>query len=99
MVWASLLGKPLEVVRRRPHRTLAIVRVDQDASHIRATHLPVLAIIVDGHGCGPLRALFAPHATAFDALLGTVSGDVGRCLLVTTWGCLHASLSRAKHDC
>jgi hypothetical protein len=41
-------------------------------------------------GCGPLTALLAPLFAAFDALLGAVGGDVGRCLHVTTWGHLTA---------
>jgi hypothetical protein len=35
-----------------------------------------VAVFIDGHGPSSLRALFAPLATAFDALLGTVSDDI-----------------------
>jgi hypothetical protein len=43
------------------------------------------------------KALFAPLVAAFDALLGVVSGDVRRCLLIATWCCLPSSLCREKH--
>jgi hypothetical protein len=89
VVWAGLLEKPLEVVHRRPHRMLAVARIDRDESYTGATRLPVRVIVADGHGCGPLEVLFSPLATAF---------DVGRRLLVTARGRLLASLCRAKHD-
>jgi hypothetical protein len=53
---------------------------------------------VVGHGRDPLKALLAPLFVAFDVILGFMGDGGGRCLLVTTWGCLLASLSRAKHD-
>jgi hypothetical protein len=37
-------------------------------------------------------ALLAPLPTAFDTVLGTVSGIIGRCLLVTAWGHLPTHL-------
>jgi hypothetical protein len=83
VVWAGLLEKPLKVVRRWPHRTLAAACIGRDASHTRASRLTVVAVIADGHGRGPLRALFVPLDAAFDTLLGVVSGDVRRCLLIT----------------
>jgi hypothetical protein len=57
-----------------------------------------VAVIADGCGHGPLKALLAPLAATFDALVGVVSGDVGRHLLATAWGRLPASLCRVKHD-
>jgi hypothetical protein len=50
-----------------------------------------------GRGCGPLKALLAPHVAIFDALLGTTSGDVRRCLLVTAQCRLPACLSGVEH--
>jgi hypothetical protein len=90
------LEKPLEVVRRWPHWILAAVHIGRDASHTKATHLPITAVVVGARG--PLKALLAPLATAFDALLGVVSGNIRWCLLVATRGCLPTSLCRAKHD-
>jgi hypothetical protein len=52
-----------------------------------------------GHGHSPLKALLAPVVAAFDALLGKMGGDVGRCLLVAARGCLPAFLCGVKHDC
>jgi hypothetical protein len=57
MVSAGLLKQPLDVARRRPCRTFAAARVDRDVSHIGPARLPVVAIITDGCGCGPLKAL------------------------------------------
>jgi hypothetical protein len=70
----------------------------QAVSHAGAAHFPIVAIITTGRGRSPMKALLAPLVAAFDALLGTVGGDIGRCLLVATRGHLHASLCRAKHD-
>jgi hypothetical protein len=95
VVWTGLLKKPREVIHRRPCRTLLTVCIGRDASHTGAD-LPVAAIIVDGRG--PLKALPMPLATAFDALLCAVSGDVEQRLLVATRGHLPTSLCRAKHD-
>jgi hypothetical protein len=98
VVWVGLLEKPIEVVRRWPHRTLVATRSGRDAPHVGATHLLVVAIIAVGHGHSPLKALFAPLVAAFDALLGAVSGDIRRRLLVAARCHLPASLCRAKHD-
>jgi hypothetical protein len=43
--------------------------------------------------------MFAPLVAAFDALLGIVSGDIGRCLFVVVLCRLYASLCRMKHGC
>jgi hypothetical protein len=99
MVLTGLIEKPLEVVHRRPHRTLALARAGQNASHAGAACPPAVAIVAAGHGHSLLKALLAPLVAAFDALLGAVCGDVGRCLLVAAWCCLTASLCRVKHDC
>jgi hypothetical protein len=81
VVWAGLLEKPLEVLHRRPRRAVVTACGSQDAPHTRATHL----------------ATFVPLVATFDALMGAVSGDVRRCLRVTTRCHLPASLCRAKH--
>jgi hypothetical protein len=73
------------------------MRGGQDASHVRATRLSTVAVVMAGLGHSPLKAMFAPLVPAFDALLGTVSGDIGWRLLVTPWCLLPASLCRAKH--
>jgi hypothetical protein len=56
-----------------------------------------MEVIVAGRGRGPLKALFAPLVAAFDALLGAVSGNIRRCLLVLARCCLPTSLCRVKH--
>jgi hypothetical protein len=60
-------------------------------ARVRAAYLPVVAIVVLGHSCGPLRVLLSPLLAA---LLGVVDGNVGRCLLAAAWGHLPASLGR-----
>jgi hypothetical protein len=75
----------------------------REASHFGTARFPVAAIIVAGpitagRGHGPWRALPAPVVVAFDALFGTMSGDVGRCLPVTAQGHLPAQLYGAEHD-
>jgi hypothetical protein len=99
VVWAGLLEKPLEVVHRRPCRTLVSVHGGRDVPHAEAAHLPVVAVIVASHRHSPLKALFAPLVATFDALLSAMSGDVERCLLVATRCHLPASQCRAKHGC
>jgi hypothetical protein len=99
VVWAGLLKKPLEAVRRSPRWALLTASGSRDASHTGATRLPVLSVIVVGCGSGPLRALLEPLIAAFDSLLGVVSGDIRRHLLVMAQGHLPASLCWVKHDC
>jgi hypothetical protein len=89
--------KPLKVVYRRPRRTLVIVCGGQDVHCTGAAHLPVVAIITAGHGHSPLKVLFMPLVAAFDALLGAVSGYIGRCFLDAARCQLPASSCRAKH--
>jgi hypothetical protein len=84
------------VVCGRPHQTLAAASGGWDPSHTGAAHLPVVVVVVVGRGHGPLKVLLARLVATFDALLGAVSGDVGRCLPVTTRGGLPASLCRAN---
>jgi hypothetical protein len=67
---------------------LAVACDGRDAPHIGVARLPTVAIVMVSHGCSPLKALFAPLVAAFDALLSTVSSDVGRHLLITSW-CHH----------
>jgi hypothetical protein len=57
MVWAGFLDERLEVVRRRPHLTLVAMHCSRHASRAGAAHLPVVAVIMVGRGCGLLRAL------------------------------------------
>jgi hypothetical protein len=97
VVWICLLKKPLEVVCRQPHRTLIVMRGSRDAPHVETACLPVVAIITASRGCSPLKALFAPLVATFDALLGVVSCDVRRRLLVAAWCHLPASLCMVKH--
>jgi hypothetical protein len=69
----------------------------RDAPHTRATRLLVMAIIATGCGHSPFKALFAPLVATVYTLLGTVSSDVRRCLLVTAQCDLPASLCKAKY--
>jgi hypothetical protein len=78
---------------------LATTCIDRNVSYTGATHLPVVAVVADGHGRRPLKAQLAPLAVTFDSFLGIVSGNVGRGLLVVAWDRLPASLHWAKHDC
>jgi hypothetical protein len=93
VVWAGLFEKPLEVVCRQPRLSLVAVCDGQGAFPARAACLTIIAI---GHG--PLKALLAPLSAAFDALLGVMGGNVRRCLPVTSWGRIPASLGMAKYD-
>jgi hypothetical protein len=77
VVWVGLLEKPLDVVRRWPHRKLATVHGGRDTPRVRASRLLAVAIVVAGHAHSPLKAMFAPLIATFDTLLGAVSGDVG----------------------
>jgi hypothetical protein len=56
-----------------------------------------MADITTGRGRSPLKALFTSLVATFDTLLGAMSGDARRCLLITTWCRLPASLCWAKH--
>jgi hypothetical protein len=67
-------------------------------SHAGATHLAIVALIMAGRGCSPLKALFVPLFAAFDALLGALGGDIRQCLLVAARGHLPASRCGAKRD-
>jgi hypothetical protein len=96
VVRPCFLEEPPKVVRRRPHLMLVAMCGGQDSSHDR---VPRLVIVVIGRSRGPLKALLVSLSATFDALLGAVCGCIRRCLLVTAWGHLHASLGRAKHDC
>jgi hypothetical protein len=86
------------VVYRRPHWTLLTARGGRDASYVGATHFLVTAITMASCGHGPLRALLALLITAPDALLGAVSCDIRRCLLVAAWDHLPDCLCGAGHD-
>jgi hypothetical protein len=90
LVWVRLLKAPLEVIHRRPHRALVTACSGQDVSHAGAARFPVTAVVKASRGCGPLRQLLASLVATLDALLGAVSGGIGRCLLVTDSGHLIA---------
>jgi hypothetical protein len=98
VVRASYLKESLEVVCRWPRLTLVAVCGSCDTPRVGATCLPVVAIIVVGHGRGPLRMLVAPLLAALSAILGTVDGNIERCLLAATWGRLPASLGGMMCD-
>jgi hypothetical protein len=66
--------------------------------HTGASRLPVVAVIVVGHGCGPWKALLVPLFATMDALPAAVDGDIRRHSLAATRGHLPASLGRPKHD-
>jgi hypothetical protein len=68
------------------------------APHAGFARVPVAGVIMTGHGYSPLKTLLAPLVAAFDAFLGVVSGDVGRCPLIAARCRLPASWWRAKHD-
>jgi hypothetical protein len=95
VIWAGFLKEPLEVVRRWPRLSLVTVSGSRDASHARAARLPVITDVRAGRSHGPLRALLASF---FAALLSTVYGDVGGCLLAIARGHLLASPGLAKHN-
>jgi hypothetical protein len=80
------------VSRGWPHRALITASGSQDASHTRATCVPVVVIIEAGRGRGPMKVLLVPLVAAFDAVLGIVSSDIERSLLVTARGGLPTSL-------
>jgi hypothetical protein len=69
----------------------------RDAPHTKATCLSVMASLAAGCGQSPFKALFAPLVATVYTLLGAVSSDVGRCLLVTAQCDLPASLCKAKY--
>jgi hypothetical protein len=98
VAWPGFLEDPLEVVYGRLHLMLVAVCDSRDAPHIRATHLPIIAIIMVGCGHSPLKALLVPHFATLDTLPAAVDGDVGRRSLTAAQGRLPASLSQAKHD-
>jgi hypothetical protein len=83
---------------RRPHRTHVTIHGGRDASHARATRSPVATVITASHDHSPLKAPLVPLVATFDALLGVVGSDIGRCLLITAQGHLPASLCWVKHD-
>jgi hypothetical protein len=99
MVLVGLIEKPPEVVRRWPRQTFVAVRGGCGAPHTEATRIPITAIIIAGHCHSPLKALPAPLAAAFDALLGTVSSNIRWHLLVAPRCHVPASLCRVNHDC
>jgi hypothetical protein len=90
-VWAGLLEESLEVVCRQSSLALAAACGSHDAPHIEAACFLIIAAIIVGRGCSPLRMLLAPLLATLGTLTGIVDGDVGRRLLVAAWGHLHAA--------
>jgi hypothetical protein len=84
------------VVHRRPCLTLVVMCGGRDTPHARAARLPIVVVIVFGHG--PLRVMLALLFAALDALLSAVDGDIGWHLLAAAWGRLPTSLGWIKHD-
>jgi hypothetical protein len=68
VVWTGFLPEPLEVVCGRPRLTIVVTCGDRGAPHVRATHIPVLSIVVASRCHGPLKALLAPLFATLDAL-------------------------------
>jgi hypothetical protein len=81
VLWVGILEEPLEEVHRRPRLTLVTVHGHRVAPHIGTTHLPIVAVVMVGHGRGPLRVLLVPPFAFLDAFLSAVDGDIGRRLL------------------
>jgi hypothetical protein len=98
MVWVGLLEESLELVRRRPHLMLAATCYSRDVPHGGATYFLIIAAIIVGRDCNPLRMLLAPLLTTLGALLSIMDGDIGRRLLATAWGHLRATSARVKFD-
>jgi hypothetical protein len=98
VVWKGLLKNPLEVICRCPQPASVAMRDGQDLSHTRTTCLPAVVIDMAGHGHSPYRALLTPLVAAIDAILGAISNNVRRCLLVPAQGRFPAPLCRAVHD-
>jgi hypothetical protein len=67
------------------------VRGSRDTPHAGAARLPVIAVVVIGHGHSPLRMLLASPVAALGAFPGAMDGDVRRCLLAVAWGRFPAS--------
>jgi hypothetical protein len=99
LVWVGLLKDSLEVVCRWPRPTLVAMCGSRDVPHVEAACLPVVVVIVVGHGCGPLRMLLVPLLATLSVILGTMDGIIGRHLLAAAWGRLPSSLGGTKCDC
>jgi hypothetical protein len=98
MVWEGFLEEYLQVVLGWPGLTLVNPCGGQDAPHVGATCLPIVAIIVVGHGRTPLKVLLVPLFATLATLPTIVDGNVRRCSLAVALGHLSASLGRVKHD-
>jgi hypothetical protein len=75
---------------------LAAVCGSQDVPHAGASRFLVVAAIVVGRGCHPLRTLLAPLLAALGTLLGVMDGGVERPLLAAARGHLPAAWGQAK---
>jgi hypothetical protein len=76
VVWLGLLEESLEVVVRWPRLTLVTVGSSHDSPYVGATRLPIVAIIILGHGHSLLRTFFAPPLATLDALPSTLDGNI-----------------------
>jgi hypothetical protein len=85
----------------RDHETLHHIAVLELVFHgvcMVWVGLPLIPVVMVGHGRGPLKALHVPLLASLDALLSAVDGEVRRCLLAAARGCLLASLGRMKFN-
>jgi hypothetical protein len=76
VVWGSLLEESLEVVYRRPCLALVAACSGHNMQHVGAAHFLVIATIVSGRSCDPLKALLAPLLAVPSTLLGVLVGDI-----------------------
>jgi hypothetical protein len=91
LVWAGLLEESLKVVCRRSCLALAATCRSRNAPDTEAAYFLIVASVIVGRSCSPLRMLLAPFLATVGNLIGIVDGDVGRCLLVVASGHLPAA--------
>jgi hypothetical protein len=84
------------MIARRLCLTVVVVRGSRDAPHARAIRLPIVAIVIVGHGHSPLRTLIVPPLATRDALPGASNGDIRQHLPAAAWGHLPASWWKMK---
>jgi hypothetical protein len=64
--------------------------------HDGAACFLVIATVIVGYVCNPLRTLLAPLLVTLSTLLGVLHNDVRRRLLVAAWDHLPAAWGRVK---
>jgi hypothetical protein len=67
-------------------------------SHVKAAHLLAVVVTTVGDGRGPWRAVLVLPVAALDVILGNVSGDIGRRILITARAHFPSRMCRAVHD-